>query len=294
MRIQYLNGGLANQVFQHIFARFAELYNNNGETWFLDDSFFFTNHVHNGYELDKVFGIKANLLSKSFDEDVWEEFIKNKKNGISIPQSFKNLGVDIQLIAEYENYKEHNPFDGAVHLIVSNDFSPEITALPGDTLYYHGYWLNQGWYTAYQDILQKELSFPPIADKKNQEYADLILSTKSVAVHVRRGDYVKIGWAAPNEFYLNTTKKLLATHPDAVYFIFSDDIKWCKDNCKDLGFNLPKETIYIEGNVNGNNYRDLQLMSLCQGMILSKSAFCFLASLLGTQPKFIYHDIFSL
>ena len=39
MRIQYLNGGLANQVFQYIFVRFAELYYPEGGPWFLDDSF---------------------------------------------------------------------------------------------------------------------------------------------------------------------------------------------------------------------------------------------------------------
>lgn len=92
MKIQYLNGGLANQVFQYIFVRFAELYNPQNEPWFIDDSFFFLNNVHNGYELEKVFGIQANLLSRHFDSDVWAEFIKNKKNGFSIAQSFKNLG----------------------------------------------------------------------------------------------------------------------------------------------------------------------------------------------------------
>ena len=37
-------------------------------------SFFFVLNVHNGYELEKVFGIQANLLSKYFDEDVWQEY----------------------------------------------------------------------------------------------------------------------------------------------------------------------------------------------------------------------------
>ena len=40
MRIQFLNGGLANQVFQYVFVRFAQRYC-TGEEWYLDDSFFF-------------------------------------------------------------------------------------------------------------------------------------------------------------------------------------------------------------------------------------------------------------
>ena len=62
MRIQLINGGLGNQVFQYIFMRFAERYS-PGEVWYLDDSAFFLGRQHNGYELEKVFGIKANLLS---------------------------------------------------------------------------------------------------------------------------------------------------------------------------------------------------------------------------------------
>lgn len=92
MKIQFLNGGLANQVFQYIFVRFAEMHH-PGEQWFLDDSFFFVNDIHNGYELEKVFGVKPNLLSNYFEEDVWQELIRLKKEGSSIPQSFQEMGI---------------------------------------------------------------------------------------------------------------------------------------------------------------------------------------------------------
>ena len=62
MKIQFLNGGLANQVFQYIFVRYAELSHPGCAPWFIDDSFFFVNNVHNGYELERVFNINANLL----------------------------------------------------------------------------------------------------------------------------------------------------------------------------------------------------------------------------------------
>lgn len=40
MKIQYLNGGLANQVFQYIFVRYAELTYPDCGPWIFDDSFF--------------------------------------------------------------------------------------------------------------------------------------------------------------------------------------------------------------------------------------------------------------
>lgn len=286
MKIQYLNGGLANQVFQYIFVRFAQLYNPGSEPWLIDDSFFFVSQVHNGYELEKVFGIQANLLSRQFDPDVWEEFIRNKTAGTSIAQTFKNLGTDIHMVAETLNYTEHNPFDGPVHRIPSNEFHPEITRLPWENIYYHGYWIHSGWFRSYQDILRRELTFPPLTDGPNMLYAGQIAQTCSIGVHVRRGDYVTLGWSLGNDYYRRSMASLTEQHPDAVFFIFSDDLDWCRLHAGQLGLDLAGQVVYVEGNTNGNNYRDLQLMSMCKGLLLSNSAFCFLAALLDKNLEF--------
>ena len=45
MKIQFLNGGLANQAFQYIFARYYEL-SHPGEQMYMDDSYFALNTVH--------------------------------------------------------------------------------------------------------------------------------------------------------------------------------------------------------------------------------------------------------
>lgn len=291
MKIQYLNGGLANQVFQYIFVRFAELYNPQNEPWLIDDSFFFVNNVHNGYELEKVFGIQANLLSRHFDHDVWDELIKNKKNGLSIAQSFKALGFDIHMVAETANYKEHNPFDGKIFEIPSNEFHPEITCLPLPNVYYHGYWINKKWFETYRDLLKKELTFPPITDTLNQNYANTITSSQSIGVHIRRGDYVDIGWNLESNYYLQSMKTLTAQYPDAEFYIFSDDLVWCQLHATQLGFDLTNKVTYVEGNTHGQNFRDLQLMSMCKGLLMSNSAFCFLAALLNDDLKFCIQPI---
>ena len=174
MKIQYLNGGLANQVFQYIFARYAELSHPLEDPWFFDDSFFYVNQVHNGLELEKVFGLKLNLLSRSFDHDVWAEFLENKKKGISVPQSFKNLGFDIIMITEFENFQSHNPFDGQIYRIPGGQFLPEITHQIADNVYYHGYWQNPGWLNSYRDIIKSELTFPTITDEKNGSITNFV------------------------------------------------------------------------------------------------------------------------
>jgi len=285
MRIQFLNGGLANQVFQYVFVRFAQRYC-TGEEWYLDDSFFFVNQVHNGYELEKVFGIKANLLSNCFDKDVWEEIIRQKKEGISLPQSFVNMGMPMVMLAETSNYSEFNPFEGQIMRIHANEFRPEIVRLSAPNIYYHGYWINKGWFDRYREEILSELTFPQLKDEKNIKYANRIKDSRSVGIHIRRGDFVTLGWDLPVEYYKQNCKKILEMYPDAVFFVFTDSIEWCKENESKLGLNLSGQTVYVEGNVDGKNYIDLQLLSMCQGMIMSNSSFCYLAALMDRQLQF--------
>lgn len=290
MKIQYLNGGLANQVFQYIFVRYAELTHPENEPWFFDDSFFFVNNIHNGYELEKVFGLKLNLLSRTFDADVWTEFIEKKRKGISVPQSFKNLGFNIQMIAEFDNYKEHNPFDGTVYRVSGNMFLPEITNINDEFVYYHGYWLHPKWFSSYRDIFREELIFPSITDNLNQDYATQILDSISAAIHIRRGDYVSLGWDTASNYYMEKVKDILERYPDATFFVFSDDIPWCKSHKEELGLNLSHHTVFVEGNTHGHNYLDLQLMSMCRIILSGKSSFSYLAFLLNNRIEYFVSE----
>lgn len=66
MKIVMCNGGLGNQTFQYIFARYLEL--KSGESvWVDDSSFCMPKVVHNGLELQRVFpNVKIHLLSQFF------------------------------------------------------------------------------------------------------------------------------------------------------------------------------------------------------------------------------------
>lgn len=285
MRIQLLNGGLGNQVFQYIFMRFAERYS-PGEAWYLDDSAFFMGRQHNGYELEKVFGIKANLLSRYFDSDVWQEIIRlRKEHKLTLPQILLNIGVlfpQIVMVAETGDYR----FDGKVMIHPANEFHPEITKLSEKNIYYHGYWINKHWFSSYEEEMMHELQFPKLTDLKNLQYAEKIQNSQSVGVHIRRGDFLQCGWALPPEYYLSACKHVAENYPGCHFFVVSDDISWCQEHLKELGLDLGGDTTYISGNVDGKNYIDMQLLSMCKGMIMSRSSFCYLAALLDRNLQF--------
>lgn len=107
MKIQFLNGGLANQAFQYIFTRSYELAR-PGEVIYMDDSYFALNTVHNGYELEKVFGIHPHMLSSCFDDEVWGFILEERRQGKSVPQILCENGIETYMISEVAGTTRHS------------------------------------------------------------------------------------------------------------------------------------------------------------------------------------------
>lgn len=286
MKIQFLNGGLANQAFQYIFARYYEL-TYPGECMYMDDTYFAQNTVHNGYELEKVFGIKAHMLSQCFDDEVWSFILEERRKGKSVPTILCENGIETYMISEVGlNFKSFNPFEGKVKIFPCNEYIPQILAAEGD-VYYHGYWINKHWFDRYKENFLREFSFPEIQDEENRERMDRILSVKSVSIHIRRGDYIDLGWGVAPDTYREMTKCFVDNGgSDWELFVFSDDIPWCRENQEEMGFQDFQKVHFVEGNIKGRNYIDMQLMSQCEAMIISNSAFGYLAALLNKRMRF--------
>lgn len=286
MKIQFLNGGLANQSFQYVFAKYYEL-SHPGEIMYLDDSYFALNTVHNGYELGKVFRIQPHMLSECFDDEVWGYILAQRQAGKSVPQILCENGIEMRMVSEVGGgYMDFNPFWGEVAVIPSNGYFPEAMEVEGD-IYYHGYWINNKWFNKYREEMLKLFRFPEITDRRNREYLARIQKTNSVSIHVRRGDYVTLGWAMEPRIYQNRIEKFLeGVSGKWELFVFSDDIPWCREHQEEMGFGRFEHITFVEGNIQGKNYIDMQLMSRCKGMIVSNSAFCYLAALLNTDMKY--------
>ena len=179
MKLQYFNGGLGNQIFQYIFYRYFQIHAKelgySEEIW-LDNMKFFKVHEHNGYELERVFGLKPNLISNYFDQDVWEYMVETAKGGGGdLCQQMKDMGSGIIMVAETSNFA----FDGKVYHVASNQYHPELVELKGD-IYYFGYWINKEWFSKIRATLMQELRFPVIADQANLAHLQMIQQEKCV------------------------------------------------------------------------------------------------------------------
>jgi hypothetical protein len=182
---------------------------------------------HNGFELDKVFNI--------------------------IPKPIVSLESIHNLKVMGETFPKFNP---AILLM--------------DNIYLEGNWQNINYFPD-QNNLRKEFSFKQELDEKNRGILEEIQNSNSVSIHVRKTDYGKYAgyifqadWMNYYGIAVNYITKNIKERP-LKFFVFSDDIEWCKKN-----FMIP--VIFVE-NKKIDGWKDMLLMSNCKHNITANSTF---------------------
>ena len=118
-------------------------------------------------------------------------------------------------------------------------------------------------------------------DDKNKQIMDLILNSNSVSVHIRRGDYLKAenikmyGNIATDDYYKKAIATISSKVKDPYFFIFSNDIEWCKSNL------YIDKVVYVQDNTGAKSYIDMFLMSKCKANILANSSFSYWGAMLN-------------
>jgi len=152
--------------------------------------------------------------------------------------------------------------------------------------YFDGTWVSEGYFKANEKIIQKDFSLHNQLSSASKAISGKILSEQnSISVHIRRGDYVTMQKVAltlgtlPLSYYIEATKKILETIPDAYFFISSDDIEWAKEN-------LPiKNNVTFISSPEIPEYEELMLMSLCKHNIIANSTFSWWGAWLNQNPN---------
>ena len=154
------------------------------------------------------------------------------------------------------------------------EFDPELFShIEGDL---YGYFQSQKYFSHIEDDLRKDFTFCDIIYKPCSHYHKHILSTETVALHIRRGDYI----TDPNFVLLDLDyyHRALEYFPNNEIIIVSDDIEWCKKQFRGNRFRF---------SLSNNQFIDLCLMSLCNYHIISNSSFSWWGSWLAKSKKTI-------
>lgn len=263
MKIVKLLGGLGNQMFQYALACSIKAHQPDSEV-LLDLHCFKGYHKHNGYEIDKIFHprFKAARL------------------------------IDIAKIAypycSYNAWRIGSRVLPTRRSMIIEDLKEtvdtSILSLDGD-FYYDGYWQSEEYFKDIRDSILKEFAFPPF-DERNQKCANNIMSTNSVSIHVRRGDFLNHPLykdICTLQYYEEAIKKVCSIAPIDHIVIFSNDIAWCKDHL--TAFLQNKKTTYIDWNKGQQSFNDIHLMSLCKHNIVANSSFSWWGAWLNQNPN---------
>lgn len=140
-----------------------------------------------------------------------------------------------------------------------------------------GYFHSERYFKDYPEIIE-ELRFSGSV-KSDVELLKKIESCHSVCVHIRCGDYFNHSgfYVCKPDYYVRAVRFLSETLEDPVFFVFSDDISWAKENVA-----LPENTFYADGNSHPceSNY----IMSQCKHFIISNSSFSWWAQYMCQNP----------
>jgi hypothetical protein len=245
-----INGGLGNQMFQYALGRAVSLKNKMNLT--LDISWYndYGKNIKRGFELNK-FNIDAKIHKPLFPF--------SKKILIKI-------GL-IKIIKEKEIY----------------EFDKEILKIKDG--YLSGYWQNENYFKNISHTLKKDFSLKDKPTDKFLFIKEIIINSDSIAIHIRRGDYVtnnetnNFHGICNIDYYNRAIKMIKEKINNPHFFIFSDDINWAKNNL------IVNKNIEWVSDYKLDDVEDLILMSLCKHQVIANSSFSWWGAYLNSNPS---------
>ena len=158
-------------------------------------------------------------------------------------------------------------------------FDEGVFAAKGDT-YFDGYWQNYRYFDEYREEIQAAVRLKDSSEVR--KYEEDIADSDSVSIHIRRGDYVQIGWGIPMDYYLKAIDMLKQKTGCSTLtaYVFSDDIAYAKE----FFAQNPVEGIsfkYMDFESERKTVLDMYLMSCCRHNIIANSTFSWWAAYLN-------------
>lgn len=250
-----LMGGLGNQFFQYAFAR--KICIENGEKLYLDTL---------SYRRDK---------KRNFELQEYHIVInKGKKITILLCNMLLLIGKVFKT-------------DFILKKIFHVEYEQKILRqqqIDNPKGYFIGYWQNKNYFSSIKDILIDELQFSGEVNETQKKILDKIQNENSVAMHIRRGDYLSAECAdyrvIKKDYYYRALSYLKEYIDEAVIYVFSDDINWCKREFNDI-----ENVFFVDEKISDSQHIDFMLMRNCKYFIIANSTFSWWASWLATYEN---------
>lgn len=262
-KIVELTCGLGNQMFQYAFAK--ALQKHLQVPVLLDKTWYDTQDNSTQFSLD-IFNVDLEYATNTQIE-------KAKARVSKLPG----------LLRKMFGLKKHN-----IAYSQSFDFHDEYL-LPNDFTYFSGFFQN----AKYLKGLEQELKSIFYYDSNNfsdfgKQRLELILQAKNgIFIHIRRGDYCKIGWELGMDYYKRAIQYIMDRVEEPKFFIFgATDMSFTEQFQKNLGLNESNSVNLSEKTITQDNqHEDMFLMCYCKHAILANSSYSFWSAYLNNDAN---------
>lgn len=162
-------------------------------------------------------------------------------------------------------------------------FNPQILN-SSKNIYLSGFWQSEKYFGEIRDILSREFTVKYSQSIENEILSEKIRSCESIALHVRRGDYINSHGeqhhaVCDENYYSHCITYIAERVANPHLFIFSDDPYWVKENL------IKKfQVTIVEHNTGFNCFEDLRLMSQCKHNVIANSSFSWWSAWLNSNP----------
>jgi len=141
-----------------------------------------------------------------------------------------------------------------------------------DNTYFAGYFQCERYFLSIKEQVKNVFKFNDsyVRDKiNNRELIKKIVTSESVALHIRRGDYLNnnIYDALDDDYYARAINKMHRIYSKPMFIIFSNDMLYCKDKYDDVNAE------FVDWNTGEFSWIDMYLMTLCKGVVIPNSTF---------------------
>ena len=173
---------------------------------------------------------------------------------------------------------------GKVHAEPHYHYDPAFEALSGDLsgdVLIAGFFQSARYFEGREALVRARFDASGAVSDHARACAALLAGEDSVAVHIRRGDYVNdpraaaVHGALTEDYYLRALDHVRAQAPHARVFVFSDDPAFAASCAARWGG---------ESMAGASALDDLWLMSLCRRHVIANSSFSWWSAFLDPRP----------
>jgi hypothetical protein len=161
-------------------------------------------------------------------------------------------------------------------------FDPEVLKAGPNTIL-EGYWQSPCYFKDAEAAVRNSFTFKNESSVEVDSWLKQVAASESVSIHIRRGDYVnnpdtnKIHGTCSLDYYAAAAEKIRQLKQASSFFVFSDDIEWCRAN-----LNIGSDLRFVQHN--GTAVDDLRIMSSCRSHIIANSTFSWWGAWLNSNP----------